>query len=455
MKGLALALRIARRYLFRRSGGNRRRTISAIAGIALSIVPLVLVLEMADGMIKGITSRYVEAGTYHLQAYPNRSMELEKLQEQADRLRGVEGVRSVNVEHRGVGLLSSAEGRSGVEVRAVPPEIVERDDGFRRYVKVDAGSFDLSSPRQIVLGRYLADRLAVAPGDEVRLLTVRSLEGGSFLPRVSRFTVSGIVSTGYQELDRLWAFLPLERGFAVLPPENADSYVGVKIEHPYALHPSLFGSPLPSLRDHRAEKNARATVARVVESLGFDWRVYSWYNLERSRYISFQTSRNLLLFIMTLIVIVAAVNVSSTLVMLVVEKEQEIAFLRTLGASPNLIQQLFLAAGAIIGVAGTGVGMVVATALAINLNELLLALEGLVNAAAQLVRQVAEPFTQLPPEQIVLFSEEFYLERVPISLDPLELSLLAAAAMALSLLAAVVPARRSVRLYPLDLLRRH
>lgn len=455
MKRLLLALQIAGRYLLRRSGGNRRRTISAVAGIALSMVPLILVMEMADGMIRGITARYIETGTYHLQAYPGGAVEISDLSLAARELRELQGVTSVTPEHRGVGLLSAPGGRSGVQVRSVPPELLKEDGGFREYLSIDAGAFDLEREDSIVLGRYLAEQLQVEPGDEVRLLTVRSLEGRSFLPRVSRFVVTGVASTGYQELDRLWAFLPLERGLRVLPPENSDTFLGVKMEHPYALQQNLFGSPLPSLEDRRAEEAASGTLRAVTESLGYDWRVYSWYNLERSRYVSFQTSRNLLLFIMLLIVIVASVNVSSTLVMLVVEKEQEIAFLRTLGAHPMLIQQVFLAGGAIIGVVGVTLGLALGVALAINVNEVLLGLEQIVNSVAALWRSLVAPGAAGAGERILLFSEEYYLERVPISIDPLEMATVAALAMALSVVAAVVPARRSVQIYPLELLRRH
>lgn len=452
MRRMRLALAVAGRYLFRSAGGNRRRTLSAVAGIALSMVPLVLVMELADGMIRGITARYIETGTYHLQAYPAQEFDLQGAAAITEGLGEIEGVEHAAVEHRGVGLLSSPGGKSGVQLRSVPPDLREEDRGFREYLTVEAGTFDLSSPENIVLGRFLASELEASVGDEVRLLTVRSLEGRSFLPRVSRFTVTGVVSTGYQELDRLWAFIPLERGLQVLPQENSDTFIGLKIAEPYALQPALFGSPLPSLEDRRDEASALATLSAVRERLGPGWRLYSWYGLERSRYVSFQTTRNLLLFIMLLIVVVASVNVSSTLVMLVVEKEQEIAFMRTMGANPRLIQEIFLAAGALIGAAGVGVGLLFGVLLAINVNELLVLLEELVNGLARLARAL---FTAgESAERILIFSREFYLERVPISLDPLELSVLAALAMALSLFAALIPARRGLRIYPLELLRR-
>ncbi|MFW6215026.1 MAG: ABC transporter permease [Alkalispirochaetaceae bacterium] len=452
MRGAALPWAIAVRYLFRRAGGNRRRTISAVAGIALAMVPLVLVMELADGMIRGITARYIETGTYHLQAYPGDSLEPEGLDRLVSELTAVDGVEHAGVEHRGVGLLSSETGKSGVQVRSVPPDLRDRDRGFREYLSVEAGAFDLDSDNSIVLGRFLAQELDAGVGDEIRLLTVRSLEGRSFLPRVSRFRVTGVVSTGYQELDRLWAFIPLQRGLQLLPAENSDTFIGVKIQEPYALQPALFGSPLPSLEDRRDESSAQATLGGVRDTLGEQWRLYSWYGLERSRYVSFQTTRNLLLFIMLLIVVVASVNVSSTLVLLVVEKEQEIAFMRTIGADPRLIQHIFLTAGAVIGVAGVGIGLLLGVLLAINVNELLVILEGVVNGFVRFLRGLFTAGEEAT--RILIFSREFYLERVPISLDPLELSLLAALAMALSLFAALIPARRGVQVYPLEMLRR-
>ena len=124
----------------------------------------------------------------------------------------------------------------------MPAEAWGEDEGLRRYVSVEAGSFDLSGEDNVVLGRALAEDLGVEPGDPVRLLTVRPLEGGAFLPRVSRFTVTGIISTGYQELDQLWVFMPLDRGMRVLPPGSSRQLLGIKITDPYALPNPLFSS---------------------------------------------------------------------------------------------------------------------------------------------------------------------------------------------------------------------
>ncbi len=418
---------------------SRRRRLSqhlvgAVAGISLSLVPLVVVLEVADGMIEGITRRYLELGTYHLQVFPPPSDALSDYRRLAGLLRGMPGVREAIIERQGMGLLASPAGRTGVTVRAVPPDLYARDQGFRRYLEIDAGRFDLDSPQAILLGREVARKLAVHVGDTVRLLTLVRV-GRRSLPRVWSFTVTGVFSSGYQELDKLWVYVPLERGLRVLPPAGAEQFVGVKLEDPYS--------------------GLNRQVARIEAALPPDVQVYGWYQLEKANYKSFQTTRALLLFIMALIVVVAAVNISSAVVMVVIEKTQEIGILKGVGARPVDISGAFVLTAALAGAVGTALGLALGVLVALNVNGLIAGLEHLLNASVAVFRGLF-PFWagSGTAEPIRIFNSAYYLETIPIRIRFRELFMVAAMSMLLSTGAGYFPARAAGRIRPLQVLRK-
>jgi lipoprotein-releasing system permease protein len=183
--------------------------------------------------------------------------------------------------------------------------------------------------------------------------------------------------------------------------------------------------------------------------------VYSWYQLEKASYKSFQTTRALLLFIMALVVAVAAVNVSSSLVMVVLEKTPEIAMLKAMGAGPWEIGLGFTVTAAATGLAGTALGLALGALVAVNINALLAGLERLLNLAGRAAFILLSPLLPLPPPPAVrLFNAEFYLEQIPVSLSFRELAAVAAATMLLAVLAAWLPARRAGGIRPLEVLRR-
>lgn len=443
-----IVARLALRFLAGAPGSRRGRgrLIGAVTAVAVSLVPLVVVQQVADGMIRGIVERFIETGSYHLQAHRRGGMGTfagmdDDGETRLEQLRAVPGVQVVIPERQGFGLVYSDHGRSGVTLRAVPPAYWDDDPGVRKYMEVAAGSFDLVTDDSILLGVEIASRLRVTTGDEVRVLTVRPLGDGRMLPRVSRFTVRGIISTGYRDLDRLWSFIPRERGLRIIPDETARELVGIKVDSPMALDNPLFQRGLQSLLGSRDQQRMAATARSVRGTLGMDWMVYNWYSAERNRYISFLTSRNLLAFVMAMIVVVAAINISSALVLLVIEKEEEIAILRAGGTSRRQISSVFLLCGAIIGVSGAFLGLLPGVMISLNINEVLSGVERLSGVLAR--------------RDVQLFNADFYLENVPVELAPEPLFFAAFLAMTLAVAAAMIPARRAAAVSPDRILRRH
>jgi len=445
---VAASFFLAVRYLF---GGHRVR--GGIIGVGLSLVPLVVVLQVTDGMIAGITTRFIEAGSYHIQAVSRAEPTLEEVRAVAAQIAEVPGVTAASAERQGLGLAASASDRTGVTIRALEHDQWEHDTGLQTYLEFTAGSWDLTDERSILLGTEVARLLEVDVGDEVNLVVARPLSGGRFLPRTAGFTVRGVFTSGYQDLDRLWVIIPFERGFGLLPDNIARQLIGVKITDPLTLPNPLYRPPATA-NGREAEQAAGAALSAIRDIGGTDWRVATWFELERSKYMSFKTTKNLLVFIMVLIVLVAAMNISSTLVMLVLEKQDEIAILKSLGASPGGIRRLFVASGFLLGSAGTAAGISIGLLLAVYINQILYALEWLLNAAATAGAWLARPFTDISAPAIELLSGEYYLESIPFALRGADLLLIAGLSVLLSTAAAYFPARRAARLRPLEILQK-
>lgn len=448
---IASSFLLAFRFLFSRDHGRRssRRIRGGVIGVGLSLIPLIVVLQVADGMISGITARFIEAGSYHLQAVVRGEPDDAQLETAIGDLESLEGVRLATRERQGLGLAAAGDRRTAVTIRSVEPDLWERDPSLREYLEFTAGAWELS-PDAVLIGEYIARELGVTVGDEVRILTARLLSGGRMLPRTRTFTVRGVLTSGYADLDRLWVFLPYAEGARLLPQETSQTLVGVKIDDPRALPNPLFRAPSPE-----AAASAAATVEEVRSILGIEYRVMTWFENDRAKYMSFQTTKDLLVFIMVLIVIVAVVNISSTLVMLVIEKQEEIAVLKSFGASPDGIVRAFVIAGLVLGAMGTAVGVAIGLLIAVNINEVLAAIEWVINAGVWIVDAAVGLVStvNLPPFE--LLSGEYYLQSIPITIRFEDVLLVTCLTLLLATFAAWFPARRAGRVRPLEVLRRH
>jgi lipoprotein-releasing system permease protein len=414
---------------------GRRYLRGAVLGVALSLVPLVVVLVVADGMIEGITARYIEVGTYHLQAQSLYVTTGKELQAQAESLKGKEGIKAAFPESDSYGVALFGSRSAGVQLRAVDPGFLA-DPSTAAYLRLESGDMKLDSTNQILLGEALARNLGAKVGDIVSLVTSRPVAFGasysSFTPKVSAFRVKGIVSAGYRQLDELWAFVSFRAGEKLFTAGSSRQVIGIKVANPYGkLEP------------------ARAAVS---ETLSSDWSVSTWPEVERNVYKSFQTTRALLVLVMALAVAVAAINVSSALVMLVLERRRDIAILKSAGASSSFISRVFLFAGVGVGGLGTVAGIGAGSLVAWRINDLIGGIEALLNAASRLWAWISG--TGSPRAAIRLLDPAYYIERIPVQLHPGELAAVAAASIALCLVASLVPARRASRLPPIEIFRK-
>lgn len=444
---VAFPVSLALRFLGVGSGAgesNARKSLyGAIAGIGVSLVPLIVVLVIADGMIEGSTRRIVELSSSHLRVsdYYGAAGTAENPGALTALARNLEdggadyGIVGAIAERQGIGIVIGRKGRSGGTVRAVEPRFFSDNPGVTGLLSVVEGKAQLGSPTDAIIGKKIASDLALKAGDTFRLLTMRETRSGSS-PRFTTLTVKAIVSSGYQELDALWVFVPYETGCAILSPRSSWSFVSARVADPY-------GNLEPA-------RNA------LMRDLADGYAVYTWKELNRAQFQSFSTTRMLLLFIMFLIVLVAAINVSSALVMLVMERRREIAILKAVGARSSEVSLAFLVAGFLTGLGGVLFGVPAGILCSLHVNGIIALLERGVNGARYLsaIALAGTNAAFSAPETIRLLNPAFYLETIPVRIEPGKIFAITAGALVLSVLVSALPAIRAGREKPIDIMRK-
>jgi len=416
------------KYLF------NRNILGAVLGIGLSLVPLIVVLEISSGMIEGITKRYMEIGSYHLQIKNYTIIDEDLEEETIKQISSIPGVKSVFPVTTGLGLAYSENGRTGISFKALPENYFNIDTSAKEYINIESGEFKLDTRDSAMLSLEVARILGVIPGDRIKILTAKQLPGRRPVLKPSYLTVRGIFSTGYYELDALSIYINIAKGKALFT-EKDSSFIAVKVNEPF-----------DNIEDKTLE-------IRKVINKGF--LVYNWYDIERSMIDSFNTTKSILLFIMIIIVIVAAMNISSAVVMLVLEQEESIAMLMSTGVSSSVITKSFIFVGFIIGIFGTFSGLFLGLAISVNINLIINLGELVLNRIYEFIQYIVSPLLILNNKNIVIIDSSYYLEKIPIKLDLFSILFISSLTILLSVAAAYLPALRAGRLKPMEILRKH
>lgn len=409
--------------------------IRAVLGIGLSMIPLIVVLEVSSGMIEGITRRYVEVGSHHFQIRKFADTDGEGVAEVIESLKDIECIRFTTPMMEGQGLLFADGGRTGVQIRGIDSSSYQDDKDLQRYLVLEDGEFDFGeNQRGLVISRVIADKLDVAVGDDIKLLVSRtSPSGGKPILRPGTYTVMGITSTGYQELDALSIYMDLDRAGRIFR-QDGSHFLAIKVDN-YI-------------------DDVNQTKYLLADSVPSGWYVLSWYDLNQSLYRNLSSTKTMLLFIMALIIIVAAVNISSTILNLVMERQEQIAVMKSMGASPGQIERQFVFTGFIIGLFGVLFGMIFGLALAVNINEAIHFLELLINYIQRFFWSIF-PFLEVNFNSINILNSTYYLEKIPIKIPLVETFLIGFLTLTLCTFASVIPARRAGKIKPLEIFRKH
>ena len=438
---LTWSLKFAKSLIFPKSEKKsiaRRSLFGAVLCIGLSIVPLVVVTSITNGMIDGMTQRIIGLSSSHIQAYvaPNisRVKTAEAFIDYAEECGEVRGVTGVYPEIEISAIAAGKNGRSGIELRAIQKDIFKNNKSFATLFEVCGGELNtFINPSEnekrapAVIGKKLAEELELKAGDAFRVITTRTVgDDGKIVPKLTSFTVAAIVSSGYQELDQFWVFIPIEAAYSSLSMESA-SY-NVMFETEDAFSPNLV-----------------AIQKRIGERFGRYANVYRWDQIHTAEFENFSSTKVMLVFVMMLIVLVATVNISSAIVMLVMERQKEIAILKSIGAKPDGITFAFLLAALSCGAGGLVIGLPIGIILTVFSNQIVHGLEKIVNIFSAMGGG----------GEVHLMDPAYYLSEIPVEIPVNQVILIAVAVLLLSVLVSYLPSRKAGREKPLDILRKN
>ena len=292
-----------------------------------------------------------------------------------------------------------------------------------------------------MLGQKIAELLSVHPGDTVRLIMVKHSDSGVVIPKVSVYKVEGIVSSGYQELDALWFFIPLDEGFSVMAGTDAEFTVGLTTDSTFS----------PALKNIEFEVQKHILSKMNSKAISGAW-VSTWMELNRSKFENFSSTKILLLLIMLLIVLVASVNISSALVMVVMERRKEIAILKSTGATASGITASFLMVGFCCGAGGVLLGLPFGLLVSININGIIRGMERIMNCAVKFWNILVNGSSAAG--NVHLLDPGFYLQEIPVTIPVKELLLIVLGTLVLSIVVSALPAIKAGQEKPLDTLRK-
>ena len=400
--------------------GRRDRFVSfvaatSMAGIALGVAALIVVLSVMNGFQKDVRDRMLSV-LPHIEIYAPGTDAERTLTQAAELIAAANKSPSVLAGAPFVsaqGMVMRGQELRGVQVRGIDP-VAEKDVSAvgsqmvrGRLTDLKAGEFG------IVLGQDLADVLNVRVGQTIMMLApAANISPAGFSPRMRQFTLVGTFRSGHYEYDSSLAFVDVSDA-AKLFRDSALAGVRLRVNDMYRA---------PEI----AQELARFLPATVA--------VADWSRNNRTWFAAVQTEKRMMFLILALIVAVAAFNLLSSLVMAVKDKQSDIAILRSFGSTPGEIARIFLVQGALIGVIGTLLGVVGGSAIALNIDVIVPAIERLIGA-------------QFLPREI------YFISTLPSDPRLSDITSIGITSLIMSLLATLYPSWRASRLQPAEVLR--
>lgn len=406
---------VAGRYL---RSKRKEGFISVIAGfsflgIMLGVATLIIVMSVMNGFRAELIGRILGLNG-HINVY-SRIGPIVNYEPLIERLENIPGVTQVTPSIEGQGMLKIGEAASGVVIRGLRPEDFAKRPILSDSIIDKLGGEQAFGGDYVAIGTTMAERYRLKPGDKIFIISSRSRTTpfGS-LPISRAFIVGAVFDVGMYEYDSSFIFMSMDIAQLFFDTGEGVGAIEVVTQDP-----------------------AKVAVQRqaIENELMGEYAVSDWQDTNASFYNALQVERNVMFLILTLIILVAAFNIISSLIMLVKDKGRDIAILRTMGATRGMVIRIFFYTGATIGVVGTLGGAVLGVAFAKNIEAIRQWLEGLTNTE--------------------LFAAEIYfLSKLPARLEFHDVMLTVLMALGLSFAATIYPAWRAARLDPVEGLRR-
>ena len=404
---------IAFRYL-----GSKRKEglISVIAwfsliGIALGVATLIIVMSVMNGFRAELLNRILGLNG-HITVY-DRQAPIKDFNQLALRIGEIPSVLYVTPQIQGQAMIMIDGKATGVLIRGLDPLIMQNKSLISKNIV--AGKLkEFGNGADVVIGKRLADRIGVTPGDKVLLISpTSSTTAFGNMPRIKAFKVAAVFNVGMYEYDSTFAYLPLRQAQLFFKSGDTVNALEVEIKNPTKV------------------EELREKLERILSGNRY---ALDWKQRNSSFFNALKVERNVMFLILTLIILVAAFNIISSMIMLVYDKTSSIAILRTMGASRAAITRIFFLSGSIVGFVGTAAGLVLGVVFCLNIES---------------IRGLMESLTGTE-----LFSAEIYfLSKLPAKIDWIEVVYVVAMALFLTFIASMYPAWRASRTEPAEVLR--
>ena len=407
---------VAGRYLRARKG---ERFVSVIAifsliGIALGVATLIIVMSVMNGFRQDLLTRILGLNG-DLGVFGAGGTQITQYEPMAKTIRALPGVVSAAPVLQSEVLLTGAQsGATGGVVRGITRADLEAQTAVSAHMM--SGSISaMQGDDAVVVGWDLARRLGLTVGSDITFVSPQgNATAIGTIPRISSYKVVGIFNVGMQEYDSTFVFMPLAAAQAFFNAPGRATQIEVSVKH------------------HDQVGQVNRAIRKVL--YGKPIQVIDWKQSNDSFFAAVTVERNVMFLILTLIIIVAAFNVISSMIMMVKDKTRDIAVLRTLGATRGAIMRIFLMAGASIGVTGTAIGFALGVVFCANIERIRVFMEHVTGTT--------------------LFDPTVYfLEQLPAVLDWGEVTTVIVMSLVLSLLATLYPSWRAARTDPVEALR--
>jgi lipoprotein-releasing system permease protein len=401
----------------------------SVGGVAVGVMALIVVLAVMSGF-EDLLKHKVVGTNAHVVVLQLDSPHLKDYEHVGERVRQAPHVLAVTPFVYSQVMLSSRANAMGVVIRGIDPAREQwvtdlakniREGGLERLseevdraANVNVEEEVPSRPSGIVIGRELAKNLNTFLGDEMTVVSpMGTITPAGMMPKYRRFEVVAIFDSGMFEYDTSLAFISLPTAQRFFGLGDAVSGLQVKVDDV-----------------DRAPKVAQA----LRRDLGFPYWTRDWTEMNRNLFAALRVEKVTMFVILALIVLVAAFNIVSTLIMMVMEKRRDIAILKAMGATKRAIMKIFVLQGLIIGITGTASGAIGGVVLASSLEQ---------------IRGLLERVLQIS----VFPKDVYYFDQLPVKLQGLDFTLITLAAVVLSFLATLYPAWNAARLDPVEILR--
>jgi lipoprotein-releasing system permease protein len=411
---LGLEWFVARRYLSGGRGGGFMSliTLIAVGGVAVGVMALIVVIGVMTGLQNDLQRKILGATPHGRVLEIGQEVRMDDWRSVLEEVRRHPSVTgAAPFVYTEVGLnAGSASYSEGAVLRGLPADSAGLSVG-RLGEQLVAGrlpSEDTASGRPgLVVGSRLADRLGLYPGETVAVISVQNTEltPTGLMPQMARFRVTGVFETGLYQYDNKFTFAGLSGVQEFLGLGDAVTGVEFNVTDPW-----------------RAGEVGRS----LQEELGHRYQVQDWQQQNASLFEALKLEKLAMAVILLLIVLVAAFNIVSTLIMMVTDKTREIGILRSMGITEGGIRRIFVLQGTVIGIVGTAIGAVMGGAVAWALDRY--------------------QFVDLP-------GDVYFVDHLPVELAPLDLGLILGASVLISFLATLYPSGRAADLTPVQAIR--